>query len=213
MSIKQQSNPLGCAINRNILNNQAYQNWFTSRFKYTVFENEMKWYSTEPTNGREDYSVPDAMLRLVKQRNIIVRGHSVFWDDPNFNPSCVRTLSPTQLSSAVNKRINSVLGRYKGQLIHWDVANENIHFGFLEQKLGPLESGKLYKQANLIDNRAIPFCRPFGPTSSQYFLSFSSPILSFYNSMMIGLSWRVGFFYLVKRCPGRSGPATRAARW
>ncbi|KAM7275187.1 hypothetical protein ACFE04_017053 [Oxalis oulophora] len=48
-SIEKKYFPLGCAIEKNILTNQAYQNWFLSQFKYATFGNEMKWASTEYT--------------------------------------------------------------------------------------------------------------------------------------------------------------------
>ncbi|TXG64098.1 hypothetical protein EZV62_011092 [Acer yangbiense] len=43
------------------------------RFSYTVSDNEMKWYSTKLTSGHEDYSVPNAMLKLMKQYNILAQ--------------------------------------------------------------------------------------------------------------------------------------------
>ncbi|KAK9286877.1 hypothetical protein L1049_015283 [Liquidambar formosana] len=52
---------LGCAMNKNILDSTAYQNWFTSRFTVTTFGNEMKWYSTEKKPGQENYTASDAM--------------------------------------------------------------------------------------------------------------------------------------------------------
>ncbi|KAJ0044909.1 hypothetical protein Pint_05677 [Pistacia integerrima] len=59
--------PIGCVTNKNILNNKKYHEyWFTSRFGLTTFENEMKWYNTEPSQGKEDYSVADAMLQFMK---------------------------------------------------------------------------------------------------------------------------------------------------
>ncbi|KAH7518093.1 hypothetical protein FEM48_Zijuj09G0134100 [Ziziphus jujuba var. spinosa] len=76
---KQSSFPFGCAINKNILNNNAYKNWFTlRRFTVTTFENEMKWYRNEANQGKEDYSVSDAMLQFTKQHGISVRGQP-FW--------------------------------------------------------------------------------------------------------------------------------------
>jgi GH35 family endo-1,4-beta-xylanase len=74
--------PFGNAINQAIINNTDYQKWFASRFTVTTFENEMKWYGTEFTEGHEDYSVADAMLAFVKKNDVQVRGHNVFWDDP-----------------------------------------------------------------------------------------------------------------------------------
>ncbi|KAK6933403.1 Glycoside hydrolase family 10 domain [Dillenia turbinata] len=46
----------------------------------------MKSYSTEPEQGKEDYSVPDAMLNFTQQNRIEVRGHNVFREDPRFQP-------------------------------------------------------------------------------------------------------------------------------
>ncbi|XP_028783793.1 endo-1,4-beta-xylanase 5-like [Neltuma alba] len=158
---KKPSFPFGSAINQNILNNNAYQNWFTSRFTVTVFENEMKWYSTEGSQGKEDYSVADAMLQFAKQNNIPVRGHNIFWDDPSQQPSWVPSLSPDQLTSAVQKRLNSVVSRYKGQLVAWDVVNENLHFSFFESKLGQDFSPKIYNDAHNIDAQTTLFLNDF----------------------------------------------------
>ncbi|KAK6253427.1 hypothetical protein QUC31_015147 [Theobroma cacao] len=153
--------PVGCATNKNILDNTAYQNWFTSRFTHTTFEDEMKWYSTEPTQGKEDYSVADSMMQLMKQHNILVRGHNIFWDDPNFQPSWVPSLQPKDLSEAANKRINSIMSKYKGQVIAWDVVNENLHFNFFESKLGEDVSSTFYKMAHDIDPSTTLFMNEF----------------------------------------------------
>ncbi|VFQ95968.1 unnamed protein product [Cuscuta campestris] len=159
--------PLGCAINNNILNNNAYQAWFFSRFKYTVFENEMKWYSTEPSQGREDYSVSDAMLQLVQNRGVTLRGHNVFWDDPKLLPYWVPNLTPSQLSAAASERINSFVKRYAGQVIHWDVVNENLHHHFFEEKLGPGASAVYYNLTSVLDGKATPFLNDYNTIEHQ----------------------------------------------
>ncbi|MED6172722.1 hypothetical protein PIB30_052634 [Stylosanthes scabra] len=153
--------PFGSSIDKSILNNPAYQNWFLQRFTVTTFGNEMKWYSTEYVQGREDYSVPDAMLAFAKQHNIAVRGHNIFWDDPNFQPGWVPSLSPQQLSSAVQKRLQSVVSRYRGQVIHWDVVNENMHFSFFENKLGQDFSAKIYSEVHRIDEHTPLFLNEY----------------------------------------------------
>ncbi|KAF3796307.1 Endo-1-4-beta-xylanase 2, partial [Nymphaea thermarum] len=143
--------PFGAAINKNLIGNMAYQNWFAPRFTVTVFENEMKWYSTEHQRGTADYSQADALMHFAKSHNIAVRGHNVFWDDPKYQPPWVDSLSPPDLSQAADNRINSVVGRYKGQVIGWDVVNENLHFSFYESKLGPDASSKFYNKAQTLD--------------------------------------------------------------
>ncbi|TXG64099.1 hypothetical protein EZV62_011093 [Acer yangbiense] len=158
---KSPSFPFGCAMNKNILNNPAYQNWFTSRFKVTTFENEMKWYSIEPSPGREDYSVPDAMINFTKQHNIAVRAHNIFWDDPKYQPGWLNSLSPTDLWKAVNKRITSIMSKYKGQVIAWDVVNENLHWNFFESKLGTKFSGFIYSKAHALDGATTLFMNDY----------------------------------------------------
>ncbi|XP_010274469.1 PREDICTED: uncharacterized protein LOC104609779 [Nelumbo nucifera] len=161
IQLKKPSFPFGAAIAKTILNNPAYQKWFTSRFTVTAFENEMKWYSTESSPGKEDYSVADAMLQFAKQNGISVRGHNVFWNDPKYQPWWVPKLSPSQLSEAAWKRINSIMSRYKGQVIAWDVVNENLHFSFLEDRLGWNASAAFYQRAHQLDDRAIMFLNDF----------------------------------------------------
>ncbi|KAF8013932.1 hypothetical protein BT93_I1712 [Corymbia citriodora subsp. variegata] len=158
---KKLSFPFGSAINKNILTNTAYQNWFTSRFAVTTFENEMKWYTNEPSQGREDYSAADALIKFAQQHGISVRGHNVLWDDPRYQPSWVPSLSASQLSTAVANRISSIMKRYKGQVIGWDVVNENLHFSFFEDKLGPKESANAYKIAKSIDPSTTLFLNEY----------------------------------------------------
>ncbi|XP_051132506.1 endo-1,4-beta-xylanase 5-like [Andrographis paniculata] len=153
--------PFGCAINGNILNNPAYQNWFFSRFKYTVFENELKWYSNENSQGKEEYSKSDALVKLAKSHKVSIRGHNVFWDDPKYQPSWINGLGKEALSSVANKRMKSIISRYRGQLIHWDIVNENLHFDFFESKLGGNAIAAFFQMANKIDGGMIPFLNDY----------------------------------------------------
>lgn len=153
--------PFGCAIAQSILTNTAYQNWFTSRFTVTTFENEMKWYSTEKLQGREDYYTADAMVNFAKQHRIAVRGHNIFWDDPRYQMGWVTSLSYYQLKYATAKRLNSIVFRYRGQLIAWDVVNENLHFSFFEQRLGQGFSGDAIMQAGHIDPGTFMFLNDY----------------------------------------------------
>ncbi|GAB2225299.1 hypothetical protein Drorol1_Dr00006091 [Drosera rotundifolia] len=154
--------PLGACINQNILRNSGYQSWFTSRpFTVTVFEDEMKWYSTEYTRGREDYSAADALLRFAQQHRLAVRGHNIFWDDQNYQPGWVKSLAGSDLWAAVNQRVKSVVSRYKGQVIAWDVVNEDLHFHFFEDKLGGDASSNFFQKAHQFDGNAVMFMNEF----------------------------------------------------
>ncbi|KAI3867631.1 hypothetical protein MKW98_006008 [Papaver atlanticum] len=153
--------PFGCAINKGILSNQAYQSWFTSRFSVTSFENELKWYSTEKVRGVENYTDPDAMLAFAKENGIPVRGHCIFWDDPIYQPKWVSSLSPAELKVAAYKRLQSVVSRYSGQFVAWDVNNENLHHQFFEQMLGANASDVFFKMAHQLDPTTRMFMNEF----------------------------------------------------
>ncbi|KAM6540892.1 hypothetical protein CsatB_005339 [Cannabis sativa] len=160
--------PFGCAINKLILTNPAYKSWFTSKkFTVTTFEDEMKWYSNEPTQGKEDYSISDQMLSFAKGQQISVRGHNVVWDDPQYQPYWVKSLSGQQLYSAATKRLNSVMGKYKGQVIAWDVVNENLHNKFFETQLkNGNASAEFYNLAFGADSSTIMFLNEYNTIES-----------------------------------------------
>ncbi|KAF7811084.1 endo-1,4-beta-xylanase A-like [Senna tora] len=163
ISINQKAShfPIGCTINPNILTNTAYQNWYLPRFKYATLEDQMKWFVNEPVQGKEDYSAADALIHFAEQHGISVRGHNVHWDSPSFQPTWVPPLSPAQLGGAVVKRQHSIMNRYRHKVIAWDVVNENVHYNFLESKLGSDQSARIFEVAHAIDPTATLFMNDY----------------------------------------------------
>ncbi|XP_058780905.1 endo-1,4-beta-xylanase 5-like [Vicia villosa] len=153
--------PIGSAIAKTILGNSPYQNWFVKRFNAAVFENELKWYATEPHQGRINYTISDQMMQFVRSNKIITRGHNIFWEDPKYTPAWVLNLTGTELESAVNARIKSLMNQYKTEFIHWDVSNEMLHFDFYEQRLGPNATFQFFEAAHESDPLATLFMNDF----------------------------------------------------
>ncbi|KAI3922649.1 hypothetical protein MKX01_006338 [Papaver californicum] len=153
--------PFGSAIANTILGNLSYQKWFAERFNVAVFENELKWYTTEPEQGKLNYTLADQMLEFVRANQIAVRGHNIFWEDPAYTPAWVRNLTSDQLQSAVNSRIQSLMHKYRGDFIHWDVSNEMLHFDFYEEKLGKNATLSFFETAHKADPLATLFMNEF----------------------------------------------------
>ncbi|KAG5047815.1 hypothetical protein JHK85_008918 [Glycine max] len=153
--------PFGSAIAKTILGNLPYQNWFVKRFNAAVFENELKWYATEPDEGKVNYTISDQMLQFVRTNNIIARGHNIFWENPKYTPPWVLNLTGTKLQSAVNSRIHSLMSQYKDEFIHWDVSNEMLHFNFYEERLGPDATLHFFETAHESDPLATLFMNDF----------------------------------------------------
>ncbi|KAD5318384.1 hypothetical protein R6Q59_033640 [Mikania micrantha] len=147
-----------------ILNNPDYKKWFASKFTAADFHNELKWYYTEPQPGQENYTDPDAMLEFADQHGIVVRGHTVLWDDVKYQQKWVKNLSPQQLLQAANRRVDSVVKRYKGRLIGWDVMNENLHHNFFEKRLGKNASAYFYNRVYNIDPNTTLYMNEFNTT-------------------------------------------------
>ncbi|XP_031390335.1 endo-1,4-beta-xylanase 5-like isoform X1 [Punica granatum] len=153
--------PFGSAIAKSILGNIPYQKWFVERFNTVVFENELKWSTTEPEQGKINYTIADQMLKFVRESGVMVRGHNIFWENPNFVPAWVKNLTGSNLEKAVNARITSLMDRYKEEFVHWDVNNEMLHFDFFEQRLGPNASLDFFKVAHESDPLATLFMNEF----------------------------------------------------
>ncbi|KAK7258033.1 hypothetical protein RIF29_32423 [Crotalaria pallida] len=153
--------PFGSAIAETILGNLPYQNWFVKRFNAAVFENELKWYATEPHQGEVNYTIPDQMLQFVRANRIIARGHNIFWEAPDYTPKWVHNLTGVELLAAVDSRIQSLMSQYKDEFIHWDVNNEMLHYDFYEQRLGPNATLHFFETAHKSDPLATMFMNDF----------------------------------------------------
>nr|GFC05691.1 carbohydrate-binding, CenC-like protein [Tanacetum cinerariifolium] len=71
-----------------------------------------------------------------------------------------------QLYDATTKRINSVMGRYSGQVISWDAVNENLHFNFFESKIGDTTSLSFYTTTQALVSNAALFFKDFDTIKS-----------------------------------------------
>ncbi|XP_068646486.1 endo-1,4-beta-xylanase 5-like [Aristolochia californica] len=153
--------PFGSAIAQTIIGNLPYQKWFTERFNAAVFENELKWYVTERKPGQLNYTLADEMLSFVRANQILARGHNIFWEDPRYTPSWVVNLTSSELRAAVKSRIQSLMSRYSGDFVHWDVSNEMLHWDFYEERLGPNATLQFFVTAQEADPHATLFMNDF----------------------------------------------------
>lgn len=95
-------------------------------------ENSMKPQPTHPSEDTYNFTTPDALVKWCGENNIKVWGHTLAWHaqtapwffQPGTNDQPVtRELAMERLSN----HIHTVVGRYKGRVIGWDVVNEAIN--------------------------------------------------------------------------------------
>ncbi|KAK9136172.1 hypothetical protein Syun_015502 [Stephania yunnanensis] len=153
--------PIGSCISRTNIDNEDFVDFFVKNFNYAVFGNELKWYWTEPQQGNLNYKDADDLLDLCKSHNIDARGHCIFWEVEATVQSWIRSLNKTDLMTAVQNRLTSLLTRYKGKFKHYDVNNEMLHGSFYQDRLGKDIRSYMFKTANQLDPSATLFVNDY----------------------------------------------------
>ncbi|KAG2323038.1 hypothetical protein Bca52824_016251 [Brassica carinata] len=113
--------------------------------------------------------------KLAEKNKVLVKGHTVLWDDKKWQPIWVKSITdPEGLRNVTLNRINSIMRRYKGRLIGWDVMNENLHYSYYEDMLGKNASAMIYSLASKIDPNVPLFINEYN--TIEYAKGVGSPI-------------------------------------
>ena len=119
---------VGTAVIPFDLDTPAYTAVLASQFSVVTPGNEMKWQVVEPTQGQFDWSGADRLVSFAEQHGQRVRGHTLLWHNqlPDWLTTGVAngTISNSQLMDLLEQHIFTEMGRYRGRIWQWDVANE-----------------------------------------------------------------------------------------
>jgi endo-1,4-beta-xylanase len=112
----------GTEVTGNMINNSTITNLAGQQFDMVTPGNEMKWDTTEPSNGSYNFGPGDGIVSFAKAHGMRVRGHNLVWQ--NQLPSWVSSLPLNQVQQAMESHITTEVSHYKGQIYAWDVVNE-----------------------------------------------------------------------------------------
>ena len=124
----------GAAVNPSLLDldglaagNTAdpYTQLVVSQANILVAENAMKWAALRPTPATFNFAPADRLLRFAALAGQRVRGHNLCWHEalPEWFKS---TVTRDNARLLLTEHIQTVAGRYRGQLHSWDVVNEAV---------------------------------------------------------------------------------------
>jgi GH35 family endo-1,4-beta-xylanase len=130
---------------------RRYRAFILDHFNTLVCCSAMKWSANERVQGQPTYEVADGWVRFAEANGLDVHGHCVFWALDPFNPEWVRELSGARLKRAMKRRLDSVMSRYRGRLISWDVNNEMLDGRFYAGRLGPRIRRWMFQRARKRD--------------------------------------------------------------
>ncbi|MYS20458.1 endo-1,4-beta-xylanase (glycosyl hydrolase family 10) [Streptomyces sp. DvalAA-14] len=93
-----------------------------AQFDMVTPGNEMKWDTTEPSNGSYNFGPGDQILNWAQSHNDRVRGHNLVWHSQL--PGWVSSLPLNQVQGVMESHITTEVNHYRGKIYAWDVINE-----------------------------------------------------------------------------------------
>ncbi|MGZ7441252.1 endo-1,4-beta-xylanase [Paenibacillus sp. TH7-28] len=119
---------IGAAVSTGILSSQG--SFIAKQFNSITAENEMKPVEVQPLEGSYNFAAADQIFAFAKANDIAVRGHTLVWHNQTgdwmFRNSAGDPCTRQQLLGRLQHHIDTVAGRYRGQVYAWDVVNEAI---------------------------------------------------------------------------------------
>ncbi|HVV19335.1 MAG TPA: endo-1,4-beta-xylanase [Pseudonocardiaceae bacterium] len=112
----------GTALTQGNLSNSTLTNIAGTQFDMVTPGNEMKWDTTEPSNGTFNFGPGDQIVSFAQSHDQRVRGHNLVWHSQL--PSWVSSLPLNQVKAAMETHITTEVNHYKGKVYSWDVVNE-----------------------------------------------------------------------------------------
>ncbi|WUH89548.1 endo-1,4-beta-xylanase [Streptomyces sp. NBC_00433] len=117
-----QNRYFGTALTDGDLNISGEMAIANTQFDMVTPGNEMKWDTTERSNGSYNFGPGDQIVNWAQAHNARVRGHNLVWHSQL--PSWVSSLPLNQVQGVMESHITTEANHYKGKIYAWDVINE-----------------------------------------------------------------------------------------
>jgi endo-1,4-beta-xylanase len=113
---------IGTELTGNMVNNSTITSLAGAQFDMVTPGNEMKWDTTEPSNGNYNFGPGDGVVSFAQSHNMRVRGHNLVWHSQL--PGWVNSVPRNQVQGVMEAHITTEVNHYKGKIYAWDVINE-----------------------------------------------------------------------------------------
>lgn len=112
------------------LSDPTYRAILTSQYNLAVIDNTPNWYFTDgglrPTATTFNFATMDKVVNFADDNDMDIQAHHLLWGDPKWLPEWLEegSFTPDQLMQLIHLHIATVVGRYRGRIQEWSVANE-----------------------------------------------------------------------------------------
>jgi endo-1,4-beta-xylanase len=124
---------IGVAINADQITGQDARGAkiVAEQFDSITPENALKWERVHPQPNTYDFSLSDQYVALGEKHHMFIVGHTLVWHSQTpdwvFQDTQGKPIRREALLTRLHDHIFTVVGRYKGRIQSWDVANEALN--------------------------------------------------------------------------------------
>lgn len=153
---------IGVAVNNGLVNEAEYAELLGNEFNIITAENAMKFGIIHPQVDSYDFVAADEIVNFALAHHMQVRGHTLVWQKQMPKWLQYGDWTSEQVSEILYQHIQTVVGRYRGQVQVWDVVNEGITGqgilrNFWYKALGPEYIDLVFQWAHEADPDALLF--------------------------------------------------------
>jgi endo-1,4-beta-xylanase len=145
-----------------------YSETIAREFNILTPENAMKFKPIHPARNTYDFKDSDTIVDFAERNNISVHGHTLVWHNQLPTWLTGQNWSRDELMAILREHIMTVVGRYKGRIIAWDVVNEaiadngSLRDNFWMKGIGPEYIEMAFRWAHEADPSASLFYNDYG---------------------------------------------------
>ena len=166
---------IGAAVNMSPFRNEAiYTQTLGREFNMLVAENAMKFDAMHPAQNTYNFTDADALVAYAEANDMAVRGHTLVWHSQIPGWLTGGNFTRDQVIAIMRDHIMTVVGRYRGRILAWDVVNEAVSDNngqlrtdsFWHQRIGPEYIAMAFQFAREADPDAILYYNDYSAEGS-----------------------------------------------
>lgn len=165
---------------RNYLHNKDYRYILTHDYNLALADNTPNWYFTDggmrPSKDTYFFDHMDEVVDFARQNGMQIQAHHLLWGEEKWLPDWLKSgnFNADQLDVIIREHIQTVAGRYAGEVQQWTVVNEafsrgqhiyGLHDWWADHTNGKSYIDKAFIWARAADPNATLIVNDFGNES------------------------------------------------
>lgn len=154
-----------------LANDRNYRKVVEREFNIIVAENAFKWSSLRPSRTKFNFEDTDKLVKFAETNRMKLRGHTLVWHRQIPDWLTKGNFTPEETIQILKEHIQTLVGRYHGKILAWDVVNEAI-----DDQTGKFRTDSFWYQKLGSDyiRLAFEFAREADPNAKLYYNDYSA---------------------------------------